>query len=151
VCGNRRRATLTAFRERAGRADGHRPVVGTRIVIAAGRSTLRAALDRALTAAGFEVTAQCATAHAAVRAVTRDRPDVCVVDSQLPGGALVAAAAIALPPSPPAVLVIDPEGSEASLRAAELAGASGYLRGELDENRLTDAIAALSEQRETRS
>jgi DNA-binding NarL/FixJ family response regulator len=124
--------------------------VGTRIVIAAGRSTLRAALDRALTAAGFEVTARCGTAHAAVEAVTRDHPDVCIVDSNLPGGALVAAAAIALPPSRPAVLVIDPEGSDAALRAAELAGASGYLRGELDDVRLTDAVAALSKRRHTR-
>jgi DNA-binding NarL/FixJ family response regulator len=125
--------------------------MGTRILIAAGRSTLRAALDRALTAAGFEVTAQCATAHAAVQAVTRDHPDVCVVDSQLPGGALVAAAAIALPPSPPAVLVIDPDGGDVELRAAELAGASGYLRGELDESRLAEAIAALTKERDTRS
>lgn len=120
-------------------------------MIAAGRSALRAALDQALTAAGFEVTAHCASAHAAVEAATRDRPDVCVVDSKLPGGAFVAAAAIALPPSPPAVLVIDADGSEAELRAAELAGASGYLRGQLDEDRLTDAIAALAERRNTRT
>jgi DNA-binding NarL/FixJ family response regulator len=119
-------------------------------VIAAGPSTLRAALDRALTAAGFEITAHCATAHDAVQAVRRDRPDVCIVDSTLPGGALVAAAAIAIPPSPPAVLVIDPDGDAIALRAAELAGASGYLGGELDANRLTDAVAALSEERKTR-
>jgi DNA-binding NarL/FixJ family response regulator len=115
----------------------------TRVVIAAGRGALRLGLHKALTAAGFEVTAECEDAQAAVEAVARDRPDICVVDSDLPGGALVAAAAIALPSPPPAVLVIDPHGTDAALRAAEIAGASGYLRGELDEDRLSDAVNGL--------
>jgi DNA-binding NarL/FixJ family response regulator len=114
----------------------------TRVVIAAGGGVLRAALRRALTASGFDVTSECGTAQQAVEAVARDRPDICVVDSGLPGGALVAAAAIALPSPPPAVLVIDPKGTDAALRAAELAGASGYLR-DTDEDRLADAIADL--------
>jgi DNA-binding NarL/FixJ family response regulator len=115
----------------------------TRVVIAAGRGTLRLGLRKALTAAGFAVTSECDTAQQAVEAVARDRPDICVVDSALPGGALVAAAAIALPSHPPAVLVIDPQGTDAALRAAELAGASGYLRGTPDEDRIADAIADL--------
>ena len=115
----------------------------TRVVIAAGRGALRLGLRKALTAAGFHITAECGNAREAVAAVARDRPDICVVDSALPGGALVAAAAIALPSSPPAVLVIDPDGTDAALRAAELAGASGYLRGEPDEDRIADAIAGL--------
>ncbi len=115
----------------------------TRVVIAAGRGALRLGLRRALTAAGFEVTAECEDAQQAVAAVARDRPDVCVVDSDLPGGALIAAAAIGLPSPPPAVLVIDSRGTDAALRAAKLVGASGYLRGDLDEDRLTDAVADL--------
>lgn len=101
-------------------------------------------LHRALTAAGFLVTAECSTAQDAVDAVARERPDICIVDADLPGGALIAAAAIALPAPPPAVLVIDPDGTDAALRAAEIAGASGYVRGELDDDRLTDAVSALS-------
>lgn len=116
----------------------------TRVVIAAGRGALRLALSRALTAAGFLVTAECSSAHEAVDAVAQDRPDICIVDANLPGGGLVAAAAIALPSPPPAVLVIDPDGTDAALRAAEIAGASGYVRGELDDDRLTDAVSALS-------
>jgi DNA-binding NarL/FixJ family response regulator len=117
--------------------------VGTRIVIAAGRSALGSTLRQALTRAGFDVTAECHSAHEAVEAVARERPDVCVVDSALPGGALVAAAAIAVPSHPPAVLVVDSDGNDAAGRAAELAGASGYLRGDFDEDRLADAVAAL--------
>jgi DNA-binding NarL/FixJ family response regulator len=115
----------------------------TRVVIAAGRGVLRLGLRRALMAAGFEITAECKDAHEAVEAVARDRPDICIVDSGLPGGALVASAAIALPSPPPAVLVIDPYGTDAALRAAEIAGASAYLRGDLDEDRLADAVNGL--------
>jgi DNA-binding NarL/FixJ family response regulator len=118
----------------------------TRVVIAAGRGALRLGLRKALTAAGFEVTAECEDAQAAVEAVARDRPDICVVDSYLPGGALIAAAAIALPSPPPAVLVIDPHGTDAALRAAEIAGASGYLCGVLDEDRLSDAVKSLTRE-----
>ena len=123
--------------------DGTLGAMTTRVVIAAGRGTLRLGLRKALTAAGFDVTSECNTAQQAVEAVARDRPDICVVDSALPGGALVAAAAIALPSPPPAVLVIDPQGTDAAVRAAELAGASGYLRGNPDEDRIADAIADL--------
>ena len=114
-----------------------------RVVIAAGRGTLRLGLRKALTAAGFDITSECDTAQGAVEAVARERPDICVVDAALAGGALVAAAAIALPSDPPAVLVIDPRGTDAALRAAELAGATGYLRGTPDEDRIADAVAEL--------
>jgi two-component system, NarL family, nitrate/nitrite response regulator NarL len=116
-------------------------------VVAAACSALRASLDAALTAAGFQVTARCDNAQAAVEAVARDRPDVCIVESHLPGGALVAAAAIALPQPPPAVLMIGPEDTTVARRAAELAGASRYLPGDLDEDRLTDTVKALADQR----
>jgi len=114
-----------------------------RAVIAAGGRARRLRLRQALATAGIDVTAECGDARQAVAAVARDRPDVCVVDADLPGGALVAAAAIALPSPPPVVLLVDPHGSDASLRAAELAGASGYLRGTFDDDRLVDAIADL--------
>jgi DNA-binding NarL/FixJ family response regulator len=121
--------------------------VKTRVVVAAGRSALRATLVAGLNAAGFRVAAECASAQAVVEAVARERPDVCVLDAELPGGALVAAAAIASPPSPPAVIVVDPNGTTAAERAAELAGASEYLPGDPDEDRLADAVNALAEQR----
>lgn len=118
----------------------------TRVVIAAGREALRLALRRALAAAGFHVAAESADARGAVDAAVRERPDVCIVDADLPGGALLATAAISQPGSPPSVLVVDAEGSDAEVRAAELAGASGYLRGELDQNKLTDAVNDLADR-----
>ncbi|HKB28954.1 MAG TPA: response regulator [Candidatus Limnocylindrales bacterium] len=115
----------------------------TRVVIAGSGAQARAAIARALTAAGFFVAAECADARAAVEAVATERPDVCVIDADLPGGALVAAATISRPPVPPPVLVLDADGTDSTSRAAELAGASASLQGSLDEDRLTDAVAGL--------
>jgi DNA-binding NarL/FixJ family response regulator len=121
----------------------------TRIVVAAAHGGMRAQLDAALAGAGFQVTADCDTAQAAVEAVGRDHPDVCVVDAALPGGALVAAAAIAAPPSPPAVIVIDRDGTWAAGRAAEIAGAAACLRGDLDVERLAEVVRKVAKRRRT--
>jgi two-component system, NarL family, response regulator DesR len=118
----------------------------TRVVVAAGRGAIRLALRRALSAAGIHVAAESSDVKDTVNTVARERPDVCVVDADLPGGALVAAAAITRPGPPPSVIVVDTDGSDAAVRAAELAGASGYLRGELDEDALADAVNKLGER-----
>ena len=112
-----------------------------RVVIAGGAAPVRAAIVAALRAAGFLVAAECSDAGTAVAAVARERPDVCVIDADLPGGALVAAAAISSPSVPPPVLVLDADGTDGTSRAAELAGATASLRGRLDEDRLADAVA----------
>lgn len=113
-----------------------------RVVVAAGAVVL-AATRRALQAAGVVVAAECGDAPEAVAAVARLRPDMLVVDNDLPGGALVATAAVSTPASPPAVLVVGPGTSESEHRAAELAGAAGYLGGELDGDRIADAVTGL--------
>jgi len=113
----------------------------TRVVIAGGGDAVRAAIVDALTAVGFLVAAECSDAGSAVAAVAREQPDVCVIDADLPGGALVAAAAISTPSVPPPVLVLDERGTDGTSRAAQLAGATASLRGRLDEERLADAVA----------
>ncbi len=115
----------------------------TRVVIAASGSGVLTTIRRALAAAGFVVAAEAVDARSAFAAVVRERPDAVVFDSGLPGGALVAAAAIASPGDPPPVLVLDEGGTDPRFRAAELAGASGYLRGRLDGDRLADAVVDL--------
>jgi DNA-binding NarL/FixJ family response regulator len=114
--------------------------VEKRIVIAGTASN-----RRLLAAAGFAVVAQPATAREAVAAVEREQPDVCLLDADLPGGALVAAAAIASPVGPPAVVVIG-AGGEREARAAALAGADAYVPRYADD-RLLDTIAALLRRR----
>jgi DNA-binding NarL/FixJ family response regulator len=104
---------------------------------AASRAVLRAAVD----GAGLRVAAQCSSAPEAIEAAARVLPDVCVLDRDLPGGALAAAAAIAAPRQAPAVLVVGGSGSQAERRAALLAGATGYVPGEPDAAQLVEALA----------
>jgi DNA-binding NarL/FixJ family response regulator len=99
-------------------------------------------------AAGMIVTGDCGSAAEAIESVARTRPDVCILDRELPGGALAAAAAIATPRRTPQVLVVGGRGSDAERRAALLAGATDYLPGEADGTRLAAAVAA-SKRRST--
>lgn len=119
-----------------------------RLVIAARGGIVSTAVRRSLAAAGFSVLADCSDARSAVAAVRRERPDLCVLDAGLPGGALVAAAAIAIPARPPAIVVVG-EGGDPESRAAELAGASAYVRSGSDDG-LVDTVAALLRRRTNR-
>jgi DNA-binding NarL/FixJ family response regulator len=117
----------------------------TTVLIAAGKypgSQLRAALA----AAGLVVAAECGTAAEAIESAARLSPDVCVLDRQLPGGALAAAAAITSPRRAPKVLLVGGHGSDAGQRAALLAGASAFLPGEPDGAALAAAVAATQTQ-----
>ena len=99
-------------------------------------------MREAARAAGMLVTADCGSAAEAIETVGSKRPDVCILDRELPGGALAAAAAIATPRRAPKVFVVGGRGSDAERRAALLAGATDYLPGEADGTRLAAALAA---------
>jgi DNA-binding NarL/FixJ family response regulator len=122
----------------AGRPERIRVVVGAR------SAPLRAGIRAALTRAGIVVAAEGADAASTVAAVEAERPDVCILDRELPGGALGAAAAVATPAPAPRVLVVGGRGSEPELRAVLLAGANGYLPGEIDRGRLAAAVVAMA-------
>jgi DNA-binding NarL/FixJ family response regulator len=95
-------------------------------VALAGPATLVHALHEALAAAGLDVVADC-TDRAGVIATVRSRvADVVVVDRDLDGGGLIAAAAIAARRRKPKVLVIGRD-APGERRAAKLAGAAAYL------------------------
>lgn len=113
-----------------------------RVVIGA-RAAVRRMLHDTLTAAGIQVAADCGSAAELLAAVSRERPDVCVLDRELRGGGLAATAAIASPHRAPKVLVIGGRGSPAELKAARLAGAADCLPADVDAAGLADAIEAL--------
>ncbi len=114
-----------------------------RVVIAA-RSAVRRNLRDTVTAAGMQVAAECGNAIELLAAVSRERPDVCVLDRELRGGGLAATAAIASPRQAPKVLVVGGRGTAAELRAARLAGAADSLPGDVGAPKLAAAIAALA-------
>jgi DNA-binding NarL/FixJ family response regulator len=76
---------------------------------------------------GFEVCAEAADAHEAADAVRRQRPDVCLLDIDLPGDAVAAVEMIISEVPETAVVVMTASEDEADLVRALRAGASGYL------------------------
>src|SRR5436309_8038133 len=97
-----------------------------RVVIAA-RATVLPSLREALASAGMDVAADCGDGAELLAAVSREHPDVCVLDRELRGGGLAIAAAATSPARAPKVIVIGGRGSSAERRAARLAGAAECL------------------------
>lgn len=121
---------------------------GTRAVIAA-EAALRRTLHDAVVQAGVEVAAECGDAAQLVAAVAREQPELCVLDRELRGGGLAAAAAVAAPHAAPKVLVVGGHGEAAEIRAARLAGAADCVPGDIDAAGLAAAIAALVKEERT--
>ncbi|MFL6137341.1 MAG: response regulator [Frankiaceae bacterium] len=101
----------------------------------------RDAVTGDLAAAGFDVVATAGDGEQAIRVGTAVRPDVAVVDLQLPraGGVAVTAALVALDP-PARVLVLSASGEQPDVLAAVKAGATGYLLKSASAAELVDAV-----------
>jgi two-component system nitrate/nitrite response regulator NarL len=96
------------------------------------RMGVRLALERE----GFIVSAEEATRAGAVTAALRDPPDVCLVEVDLPGGGIEAAASIRAELPDTQVVMLGAMASDDDLFAALEAGASGYLLEEMNPARL---------------
>ena len=96
----------------------------------------RAGIRMALEADGFEICGEPLDARAATELAASERPDLCLVDEELRGGAIVAVDAIYRGrPATKLVILTDSEEPK-SLLAAVRAGAAGYVRKDLDPTRL---------------
>lgn len=101
---------------------------------------LRASVKRALEEHGFEVCFEAANAADSVAAAERERPDVCVLDVQMPGNGICAAAQIAARLPETAIVMLTVSDSDEDLFAALRAGAQGYLLKDMDPGRLPLAL-----------
>lgn len=108
-------------------ADDHAPT----------RVGVRAALERAT---GFEVVDAVGDAEAAYQAALRHRPDVCLLDINMPGNGIEAASRItsALPDT--AVVMLTVSRDDQDLFDSLRAGAVGYLLKDTDPDRLPLAL-----------
>jgi DNA-binding NarL/FixJ family response regulator len=111
-----------------------------RVLLAEPDAPTRMGMRLALEADGFEVCCEPMDARSAISDAARERPEVCLIDERLPGGALLAVDAIFRGVPETKLLVLtdseEPRGLLASIRA----GASGYLRKDLDPTRLPATI-----------
>jgi DNA-binding NarL/FixJ family response regulator len=129
--GNRGRRSPPAGREGA----------ETRVLVADDAPT-RAGVKLALERNGFFVCAEAADAQEAVRFAVRDRPDLCLLEAELPGNGIAAAAEISKRVPETAIVVFTAADNDVDLVDAIRAGATGYLTKDIDPARLPLALRA---------
>jgi len=98
-----------------------------RVLVAGHDSATFNGIRMALEEAGIVVCGQVASAAELIEAVTRLEPDVCLVDVDVPGGGLVAAAEMRAWKSSVAVIMLAPDLNEEDFLKAMAVGAIGYL------------------------
>lgn len=116
---------------------------GNVVLIADDHPPTRAGVRLALEAGGFDVRAEAADAATAVSEAVRVRPDVCVLDINMPGSGIAAAEQIArLVPDAVVVMLTVSQGDEDLFDALE-AGAIGYLLKDTSPRRLPEALRSV--------
>src|SRR3954454_19001601 len=110
-------------------ADAHLPT----------RTGIRLLLERN----GFEICGEAADADAAIDVVVRTRPELCLLDAGLPGGAIRATARITSQAPATDVVVLSGDADEAGVVDALRAGASGYLPADSEPEGLVRALRAV--------
>ena len=113
-----------------------------RVVLVDDHPIWRDAVERDLTRAGFAVAAAVADGETLLRVLGAVRPDVVLMDLQLPGmsGVEATAGVVAADPSV-RVLMLSSSGEDADVLAAAKAGARGYLVKSASSAELVDAVA----------
>lgn len=110
------------------------------VLLAEPDAPTREGIKYALESAGLEICGEPLDARSATELAVREQPDVCLIDESLRGGALVAVDAI-FRRLPDTRLVLLTEAEEPkSLLASIRAGAVGYVRKDLDPERLPATI-----------
>jgi DNA-binding NarL/FixJ family response regulator len=110
------------------------------VVIADDHVPTRRGVRAALEDAGFEVRADVGSGPAAVVAALEHQPDICVLDVNMPGGGIAAAAEIAEALPNTQIVMLTVSRDDADLFDALRAGASGYLLKDTDPERLPFAL-----------
>jgi DNA-binding NarL/FixJ family response regulator len=114
-----------------------------RVLVADDHAHTRAGIRMALEADGFDVCGEAATGRRAVEVALEQRPDVALLDIQMPDGTGIWAAYEITESLPGTVVVmLTYSREEADLFASLRAGASGYLLKDTDPERLGPALRA---------
>lgn len=114
-----------------------------RVLVADEDAPIRAGVRLALEGDGFVVCAEESSGPAAVEAALRERPDVCLLDVDLPGGGIAAAAEIAARRPETAVVMLAGSAEAADVFEALSVGARGYLLKDIQAERLPIALRAV--------
>ncbi|MDQ3875498.1 MAG: response regulator transcription factor [Actinomycetota bacterium] len=116
---------------------------GPRVLLADDHVPTRAGLRLVLEEQGFEVCAEEGDAATAVRAASRERPDLCLLDIHMPGSGIEAASAIRFQLPETKIVMLTSSREDGDLFDAVKAGASGYLLKDIDPDRLAPELNAV--------
>jgi DNA-binding NarL/FixJ family response regulator len=116
-----------------------------RVLLADAHSATLAGLRMALADGPFDIVAEVDSADGAVEAADRERPDVCVLDADMPGGAVRATAEIVRAHPEAAVVVMASARHDATMLDVVRAGAVGYLLKDMDPERLRFALLGVTQ------
>lgn len=115
------------------------------MLVADGNPLRRAGVREGLEAYGLEVVAAAADAASAVAAAEQVRPDICLIDLDLPGSAMSAISQIATRLPSATIVVLADAPNPAEMIAALERGASGYLLREIGDHDLARSLRAAHE------
>jgi DNA-binding NarL/FixJ family response regulator len=119
-------------------STGEQPV---RVMVVDDHPMWRDAVERDLQAAGFDVVAVAGDGHQALARFPAARPQVVVLDLQIPGPSGVEVTGEVLRHDPSArVLILSASGEQADVLDAVMAGATGYLVKSASREALLDAV-----------
>ena len=88
----------------------------------------------------FEVVAEVPDAFAAIDAAVRERPDICLLDVNMPGGGVAATWEISARLPETRIVMLTISRDDRNLFGALQAGAAGYLLKDTDHDRLPQAV-----------
>ncbi len=116
---------------------------GPRVLVAGHDSATINGIRIALEEEGIVLCGRVASAPELIEAVGRLEPDVCLVDVDIPGGGLVAAAEMRAWRSNVAVIMLAPDLNEEDFLKAMAVGAIGYLPKSISAKRLPAVVRAV--------
>ena len=111
-----------------------------RVLIADHDGPGRAGVRLSLEGHGFVVCGEVDRAADVAAAAGRERPDVCLIEADLPGGGIAAVEHVLASTPYAAVIMLSATADDDKLLAAVRAGARGYLLKDMDPDRLPNAV-----------
>jgi DNA-binding NarL/FixJ family response regulator len=121
-------------------SDGRPRQALATVLVASAQAATRAGLVRSLEGEGFSIVGASSDADEAIERALRCRPDVCLLDTRMPGSGIRAAREISERVPGSAVVMLATSASDADHFDGHRAGASGYLLNKTDPRRLPHAL-----------
>jgi two-component system, NarL family, nitrate/nitrite response regulator NarL len=113
-----------------------------RVLVVDGHPPTRNGVRLALARDGITVCAEASDAASALAAALREQPDICLLETDIPGGGIVATEQISREVPDTTVVMFTTSNVDADLFDALRAGADGYLLKDMDPDRLGVALRA---------